>query len=172
MTASVVRLTLVGLIVGTLGWGAPSGADQREWKGAQTMAPAGLTPAPDRCGDPPVNVEMRLVGNGIDTAGGTFVALASICLNTETMEVFDLESTDTYTSSGDGISIIPGDFVLVVDPDTCVGTNAEPVPFTVTGGTGAFAGTGGGFYHFALNWPPCNGRAQPAHIWFDGTLDV
>ena len=172
MVPKLTRVILVVLILGVFGMGVSGGAEQTTWKGAQTMAPGGLAPSPDRCGEPPTNVQLNLLGNGIDTVGGTFVVVASLCIDLDAMDVFDLEATDIYTS-GESISIVPGDFSLELDAETCVATNAQPVPFSVGAGTGSFAGAeGGGTYHFALNWPPCNGLAQPAHIWFDGTLEV
>ena len=149
----------------------PTGAlPTTPWKGAETLVPIAVGPNVDRCGAPP-NVEARYAGTGIDTNGGTFAVTASGCLNLDTLRVFDMEATDTYAGTGDAIHIAPADFTLVIDPATCVATNADPVPFRVDGGTGRYElSTGSGTFDFALNHPQCNGLAQPAHIWFRGEV--
>jgi hypothetical protein len=144
-----------------------------DWKGAESLAPTGLVPNVQRCGPPPANLEGRFAGSGIDTAAGTFTVTASGCVNTDTLRVTDLEATDTYLNGDGTVRITPEDFALALDRETCVASSARPVAFRVAGGTGALAGaTGGGHFQIALNWTPCNGRALPAHVWFDGQLHV
>lgn len=139
------------------------------WKGAESMSIVSLLPDLDRCGEPPVLLA-RFAGDGIDARFGAFTVVASGCLNPETLQVFDLEATDTFLS-GDSVLIAPDDATLSLDPQTCVATNVEPVPFDVAGGTGSLANaTGGGTFDIALNWTPCNGLALPARVWFEGTV--
>jgi hypothetical protein len=147
-------------------------AGAREWKGAETFAPVTITPDIAKCGPFPRNLAARFVGSGIDTVGGPFVVRASGCLDTQANVLSDLEATDTYLGGG-SVRIRPGDAVLNVDRATCVATNVEPVPFTVAGGSGAFAtARGEGHYHLAFTLPTCIGPQQVVHIWFHGTLDA
>lgn len=178
MTEKKRRLGRAGLFSGavallTIGAGvAVAGAGgQPPWKGSETFSQTGGGPNPSRCGAFPPNVEAMFSGTGIDTAGGVFAVTASGCLDVEALRVFDLKATDTYVAGGESVSIVAGEFFLIVDPATCVATNAHPVPFEVAGGTGRFAGAdGGGRFHFAMNHTPCSGTVSPAHVWFRGQL--
>lgn len=160
----------LGAVTLLLTGGTAGASEHLSWKGAETMAPVALTPNLARCGPPPT-VEARFAGSGIDTEGGMFAVAASGCFDLDTLRIFDLEATDTYVQSRDTIRILPDDFTLRLDERTCVATNPQPVRFRVGGGTGRFANSGGGgTFDFALNHPPCNGLAQPAHIWFRGEV--
>jgi hypothetical protein len=141
------------------------------WKGAESMTPVALRPDVERCGDPSAALEARFAGEGIDNAGGPFSVAASGCLDPNRLRIFDLEATDTFLDGSGSLLITPHDAALVLDEDTCVATNVRPVPFVVTGGTGAFASaTGRGTFHIALSWPPCGGIPAPARVWFSGSL--
>jgi hypothetical protein len=159
---------VVALVGGIFGATSVAAARLNGWKGAETFTQTTLTPNPPRCGPPP-NVEATFAGSGVDTVGGSFLVTVSGCLNTATLEAFDLAATDTYIHTDGSVDIAPDDFALVLDPETCVATNTTPVRFTVVGGTGAYKGARGvGHFDFAVNWTPCNGLAQPTHVWFRG----
>jgi hypothetical protein len=123
-----------------------------------------------RCGDFP-NVELQFAGEGTDTIGGPFSAVAAACRNTATDLVFDLQAVDTYAISGDTVAISSAPFFLIPNPETCVATNGKPVKYTVTGGSGAYTNaTGSGTYHIYVTDPMCSGVTLPAFVAFEGTL--
>ena len=168
---------VVGLLVAIFAVGTEQGGAARAaspaWKGAETLNPLSLAPAPLRCGPPPTYLEGRFAGSGLDSVGGAFTVTASGCLDTEKLRLFDMEATDTFVSSGDSIVILPGDVDLVLNADTCVAVNRRPVPFRTGSATGSLQGASGqGTFHIALSYPPCGGALLPAHVWFDGTLHV
>jgi hypothetical protein len=171
------RITLTGAAVVTaaaLVFGAAAKASNvADWKGAESFAQTGLAPNVKRCGPPPANLEGHFAGTGIDTAGGPFAVTVSGCVNVQTLRVSDLEATDTYLRTADSVRIVSDDFTLALDRKTCVASNRRPVKFDVAGGSGALKGaTGGGRFDIAMNWTPCNGLALPAHVWFDGDLQL
>jgi hypothetical protein len=142
------------------------------WKGASQLTPVGVGPNVARCGAFPENVEVTFTGGGIDTGGGIFTSAASSCTNTTTGLIFDLKSTDTYVT-GDAVFIETDPFTPVLNPVTCVSTNAQAVGFRVGGGTGIYAGaTGQGRFHLASNDPACNGVLAPARVSFEGVLQL
>ncbi|MDP8930927.1 MAG: hypothetical protein M3O70_20735 [Actinomycetota bacterium] len=170
--AAVVLVVLVVLAVGTAQVGASPTREER-WKGAETLELVTIGPALDRCGPPPIYLEGRFVGTGLDSIGGAFVVAASGCLDTQALRLFDLEATDTFTASGASLTIVPEDVDLDLNTSTCVAVNRQPVPFTVAAGTGALEGAAGhGTFDLALSYPPCGGAAQPAHVWFKGVLQL
>jgi len=139
------------------------------YKGTASLDIVSVAPNPGRCGAAP-NMELMFEGSGLDTAGGITSIESSACQNLETGEVFDLVATDTYPD-GDTINIVSDSFFFVLDPDTCVSTNIDPVDFDVDGGTGIFAGAwGSGEYDISFNDPACNGVITPAFIAFKGNL--
>lgn len=163
-SASITATLLLGA-----GPVSASGGGQLHYKGAETLELVSVGPNPARCGAAP-NFEAVFEGEGIDTAGGIFTVVSSGCQNIETGEVFDLVAVDTY-ASGDSVTIEAASFLLVFDPQTCASSNVAPVPYTIAGGTGAFAGaTGGGKFDFASNDPNCNGEIAPAYVWFRGKI--
>lgn len=168
-------IALVALAVLAVGMSEVGAAREPRaaWKGAETLQPIALAPSPERCGPPPVNLEGRFTGTGLDSVGGAFVVTASGCLDTEALRLFDLEATDTYSRSGASLKILPDDVELRLDPSTCIAVNRRPVPFKVGGGTGLLEdATGHGTFHIALSYPPCGGTDQPAHLWFKGKLHL
>lgn len=139
------------------------------YKGTASLDLISVAPNPARCGAAP-NMEVVFEGSGLDTAGGITSIESSACQNLETGEVFDLVAVDTY-AGGDTINIVSDSFYFVLDPETCVSTNIDPVEFDVDGGTGIFAGIeGGGLYDISFNDPTCNGVVTPAFIAFRGYL--
>lgn len=172
MNLRVLLVTIISVGAGLFLTVEASAGRIADWKGAETFTQTSLVPNPTRCGAAPPSLQATFAGTGVDTAGGTFTVTTSGCLNTETMRISDLEATDTYVGGAGSVLIAPDDFTLVVDPETCVGTNEAPVAFRVAGGTGEYEGArGGGHFDFALNWTPCNGVTQPTHVWFRGTIE-
>lgn len=169
-TTKLLVAAAAGLAVISPGAEPATARSVPDWKGAEQMALLALVPAPDRCG---AALQANLAGHGLDTAGGAFAVTASACLDADALTLTDLEATDRYTSGAGSVHIAPGDVALQLDPTTCVATNAQPVPYTVAGGTGAFDGaTGQGSFDIALAWPPCGAAPQPAYVWFSGELTV
>ena len=177
---TLALLTLVGLAFLASYIGGPGssaapifdGPVNAHWKGASSLTPVGAGPNPARCGPFPENIEVTFTGSGIDTGGGIFTSAASSCTNTTTGLIFDLKSTDTYHSGG-SVFIETDPFTPVLNPATCVSTNAQAVGFRVAGGTGPYAGaTGQGRFHLASNDPACNGLAAPARVSFEGVLQL
>ena len=177
---SLALLTLAGLMFMASYFGGesshaatlPDGSVNAHWKGASALTPVGVGPNPARCGPFPQNVEVTFTGSGIDTGGGMFSSAASTCTNTTTGEIFDLRATDTYLT-GDSIFIETDPFTPVLNPATCVSTNAQAVGFRVAGGTGVYAGaTGNGRFHLATNDTACNGLAAPGRVSFEGVLQL
>ena len=98
---------------------------------------------------------------------------ASGCLDTEAVVLSELSAVDTYLRTGDSVHIAPGDAALSFDPATCVAATTSPVPFTLAGGTGRYAGaSGSGTYETVFTMPNCLGPQQSVHIWFEGSLDL
>jgi len=177
---TLALLTLIGLAfvasyVGGQSSSAASAPDDlinAHWKGASSLTPVGAGPNPARCGTFPENVEVIFTGGGIDTGGGIFTSAASACTNTTNGRIFDLRSTDTYHSGG-SVVIETDSFTPVLNPATCVSTNAQAVGFRVAGGTGPYAGaTGQGRFHLATNDIACNGVAAPSRVSFEGVLQL
>jgi hypothetical protein len=172
---TLTLMTLVGLVLlaGYLSGGSSAAAGSRvnpDYRGASTFSVVGAGPNVARCGAFPENVEIQLTGSGIDTEGGYNTAVTSFCTNTVTNLVFDLKAIDTY-QSGDQVFIEADPFVQVVNPATCVASNAQAVGFRVAGGTGGHAGaTGHGRFHIANNLTPCNGLTIPSAVWFEGVI--
>jgi hypothetical protein len=144
-------------------------ANALRYKGSETLALVSVGLNLERCGDVP-NFEAVFEGSGIDTAGGLFTVTSSGCQNVATGLVFDLMAVDTY-ANGDSVNIVADSFYLVLDPQTCVSTNVDPVRYSIDGGTGAYADArGGGKFDFASNDPSCNGVPAPAYVWFRGRI--
>ena len=163
--AALALIAVLGMIA------LPVAARPPAWKGAETFSLLAAGPAPERCGPAPRFLEARFAGSGIDTAGGTFAVTASGCRDTVEQMLFDMEATDTFADGA--LHIAPDDVALVIDPATCVATNAHPVAFTVAGGTGRFAGaTGRGTFDLAMTEPGCGAAPQPVHVWFSGRLQL
>lgn len=168
-----LSITALFCAAALLGLRAKAAADlnNENWKGAETFSLIGAAPNVTRCGAFPENIELTFAGSGIDTEGGMFNVTASGCTNSATNRIFDLKATDSYVKSGDQVFIAAGEFVQVIDQETCVATNEHPVAFSVAGGTGGHAGaTGQGRFNFAMNQTTCNGLVQPAHVWFKGMI--
>lgn len=150
------------------GWGGGAAA-LASYKGSETLELVSVGPNLARCGAHP-NVEAQFEGDGIDTSGGVFSVESSGCQNVATGEIFDLVAVDTYVD-GSSVQIDAASFTLVFDPATCVSTNALPVFYVVSNGTGQFAGAGGfGLFEFASNDPNCNGELAPSYVWFRGLV--
>jgi hypothetical protein len=167
---TVLLSVVMSVILAPVG-DTPARAAEDAWTGAETLTAISVGPNLARCGVFPRHLEARLSGAGVDTNGGSYVVVASGCLDTREDVLFGLEARDTYVRTGESIVIVPDDVPLAVDPATCVGTNARPAGFDVEGGTGRYAGVdGGGTFTLVMTMPTCAGPQAPAQLWFTGSL--
>ncbi|HWN10883.1 MAG TPA: hypothetical protein VNO50_16715 [Pyrinomonadaceae bacterium] len=176
---TVILFTVTGLVIlaGQVSGGSSAAPGDKyvnpDYKGGSSFNLASAGPNVPRCGAFPDNIELNFQGSGIDTEGGYNTAVFSACTNTTTNLVFDLKATDTYVQSGDQVFIEGDPFVLAPNPANCSASNAQGVPFRVTGGTGGRAGAKGhGKFHITSNLTPCNGLVVPAQVWFKGVFKL
>lgn len=136
--------------------------------GAETLTPTGAAPNPDRCGAPPQFIQLEFATNGIDTVGGMFTGVATACLDTSKNIVFDMQVTNTYTTSGNKIFVTVKKFAQIYNVDICT-TSVDSTAYAVTGGTGDLQGIqGSGFFTANLNITTCNGTEQSGFLSFSG----
>lgn len=177
LTAMLLTITGLMILAGQVrGVSSAAPGDKyvnRDYKGGSTFNLVSAGPNVARCGPFPQNIELNFEGSGIDTEGGYNTAVFSACTDTTTNLVFDLKATDTYVQTGDQVFIEGDPFVLAPNPSICAASNADGVPFRITGGTGGRAGAKGhGHFHITSNLTPCNGQTPPAQVWFDGVFKV
>ncbi len=126
--------------------------------------------APDivRCGAPP-NLLVILSGTGTSNVG-SFTATDSHCLSAATGEVFNVFNGLFAWDFGGGNTFF-GTFLGTLAPLPTPGVLAFSETFTLTGGTGLFAGASGSFLGTGTITFNPNGTAN-SHTDFTGTINT
>lgn len=163
-TARSLRLSPLGvaaaLIIGSALTVTPASAGMKDHSGGSVLNIVGLQPNEPRCGVAPPNFEVHFAGYGMETELGPFSSVASACQNVETLQVTDLQATDTGTRGA--ITYTSAPFTFTLDPVTCL-MSAHKVQYTGEGVSGDYlGGRGKGKYDIHALSPACNGVEVPA----------